>query len=65
MRTVDFSIIVGMTAVEAESYCVGRGHFLSIGREDEREFIHTAEMNPSRVTVGIEDGIVTEYYGVG
>lgn len=65
MKTLDFSNLVGMTKAEAEAYCVEANHFLSINREDEIQYIHTAEMNFSRVSVDIDNGIVTKYYGVG
>lgn len=65
MKTIDFNELVGMTKLEAEAYCVAHNHFLSINREDEVQYVHTAEMNFSRAGVDIDNGIVTKYYGVG
>jgi hypothetical protein len=62
---IELEELVGMSEKEASGYLISRGYFLNIGTKDGEHYISTCELNPRRVTVDIENDIVTKVHGVG
>lgn len=61
----NFNNLVGMSEKEAAGYLISHDYFLNIGTKDGVHYISTCELNPKRVTVDIENDIITKVHGVG
>jgi len=59
------SKLVGFTVKEAQSIVVKYDYSLRIVKEDGIDFAMTAEYDPMRINIGIENDMVDEVFSVG
>ena len=58
-------LFVGKTLVEARVAAKETGWFIALSKQDGQSYVGTTDVNPARVKVEVENGIVTAVVGNG